>query len=288
MYPKVSVIVPVYNVEAYLSRCLDSLIKQTLKEIEIICVDDESTDNSLAILNSYAQADNRIQVITQKNKRQGGARNTGFDKAKGEYILYIDSDDWVDFDYCEKLYDAAVRNLADVACISILKHYATHSKWVLRFSKEIVYHSLEDKYMSCKCPPDFHPINKLIKRESLLQLGLRFKEHVQYEDVEYIMQVLGELGDLVTVPGSCYHYMVRGNSTVKGRNTIEKQWNKYIAHKNFVRYADLKGLSLKQKYRSFTKRVYGWGGICLLKLKECDGVETWRLFDILPVWKRKL
>ena len=90
--PKVSVIVPVYNTEEYLCKCLDSIIEQTLKEIEIICIDDGSNDNSLDILKNYAKKDKRITVISQKNLHAGVARNAGITVAKGEYLSFLDSD----------------------------------------------------------------------------------------------------------------------------------------------------------------------------------------------------
>ena len=93
---KISVIVPVYNVEKYLKRCLNSLVNQTYTNIEIICVNDGSKDNSLNILNEYAQKDNRIVVISQENQGQGIARNKGLEIAKGDYIGFIDPDDFID------------------------------------------------------------------------------------------------------------------------------------------------------------------------------------------------
>lgn len=102
--PKVSVIIPVYNTEEYLRQCLDSVINQTLKEIEIICVDDGSMDNSLKILKEYAAKDKRMTVITQENLYAGVARNAGLAVAKGEYVHFLDSDDWVDLDTYEELY----------------------------------------------------------------------------------------------------------------------------------------------------------------------------------------
>ena len=107
MEPKVSVIIPVYNVEPFLARCLDSVVGQTLRGIEIICVDDGSPDRSIDILNRYAAQDDRIRVISQENRGLGGARNRGFDAATGEFILFVDSDDWIDPAYCERLYEAA-------------------------------------------------------------------------------------------------------------------------------------------------------------------------------------
>lgn len=111
---KVSVIIPVYNVEPYLRECLNSVINQTLKNIEIICIDDSSTDNSLEILQEYAAKDQRFKIITQQNQGQGIARNKGIDLAQGEYIQFIDPDDWVETDMLEKLYSFANKKSANV------------------------------------------------------------------------------------------------------------------------------------------------------------------------------
>lgn len=102
---KVSVIIPVYNVEKYLRQCLDSVINQTLSDIEIICVDDGSTDSSLAILEEYANKDDRIKILKQQNQYAGVARNNGIKIANGEYIHFLDSDDWLDLDSYERLYN---------------------------------------------------------------------------------------------------------------------------------------------------------------------------------------
>lgn len=118
---KVSIIVPVYNVEKYLKRCLDSLVNQTLKDIEIICVNDGSTDGSLAILNEYVRNDDRIVVINQENSGQSVARNRGIDVAKGEYIGFVDSDDWVCEDYFERLHNSAIQNNAEIAVGGIIR-----------------------------------------------------------------------------------------------------------------------------------------------------------------------
>ena len=104
---KVSVVIPVYNVERYLRQCLDSVINQTLKEIEIIIVNDGSKDSSLSIIKEYAAADNRITVIDKPNGGYGESMNRGFDKATGEYIGIIESDDYAELDMFEKLYATA-------------------------------------------------------------------------------------------------------------------------------------------------------------------------------------
>ena len=121
--PKVSIIVPVYRVEKYLRRCLYNLVFQTLQEIEIICINDASPDNSLHILQEFTKYDKRIKIINFKeNKGVAIARNEGMKVAKGEYIGFIDSDDYVDLDFYEKLYNAAIKNNADVVKSNIYTH----------------------------------------------------------------------------------------------------------------------------------------------------------------------
>tara|TARA_Y100000590_G_scaffold467301_1_gene645738 strand:+ start:4506 stop:5474 length:969 start_codon:yes stop_codon:yes gene_type:complete len=118
--PKVSIIIPVYNVEKYLKRCLESVCNQTLQDIEIICVNDFSPDNSMDILNIYANNDKRIKIIDFKeNKGVAVARNSGMDIARGQYLAFLDSDDWVDLDYYEKLYNIAEQNDSDLAIANI-------------------------------------------------------------------------------------------------------------------------------------------------------------------------
>ena len=111
---KVSIIVPVYNVEKYLGKCLESLLVQTLKDIEIICVNDGSTDDSLAVLQNFAAEDKRIKVINQVNKGVSAARNAGLDNACGEYVMFVDSDDWIEPETCAECYEKIVADKADL------------------------------------------------------------------------------------------------------------------------------------------------------------------------------
>ena len=126
---KVSVVVPVYNAEKYLEPCLDSLRKQTLKEIEIICVNDGSTDKSGEILAEYAAHDKRIKVITQENQYIGAARNRGIEAATGEYVGFVDSDDIVSPNYFEDLYNAAKKYNTDVAIAGEVYTLSLHRPW---------------------------------------------------------------------------------------------------------------------------------------------------------------
>lgn len=112
--PKVSVIIPVYNAGKYLAECLDSVVGQTLKEIEIICIDDGSEDSSLEVLREYAGKDDRISVYTQRNFGLAETRNRGLKKARGEYVEFLDSDDWLENETAEKLYEACEKNRLDI------------------------------------------------------------------------------------------------------------------------------------------------------------------------------
>ena len=118
--PKVSIIIPVYNVEKYLRQALDSVVNQTLKDIEIICIDDCSTDGSYEILQEYASKDDRIIVLKQEtNQGVSIARNTGLEIAKGEYIMFLDSDDWLDITTCQKTYEKIIQNNIDMMCFGV-------------------------------------------------------------------------------------------------------------------------------------------------------------------------
>ena len=147
---KVSIIVPVYNTEKYLPKCLSSLISQSLPEIEIITIDDGSTDNSYQILLEYAQKDSRIKVLQQENSKQGAARNRGVEIAQGEYIGFVDSDDWIDSDFFEKLYNAAVEKSSDIAVASILKHKGSYQKFNVEYPVVLRGTTTNSKFRLCE------------------------------------------------------------------------------------------------------------------------------------------
>lgn len=131
--PLVSIIVPVYNVEKYLSQCLDSLVNQTYRNLEIVCVNDETPDNSAAILKQYAEKDSRIKIFEQKNMGLSGARNTGMKNAHGDYVMCVDSDDWIDLETCEQAVSAALKHNADLVMWSYVREFDDRSADKLMF-----------------------------------------------------------------------------------------------------------------------------------------------------------
>lgn len=135
--PKVSIIIPCYNMEKYIERCLDSVQKQLLSDIEIICVDDKSTDNTLSILKSRAEKDSRIRIIEQeKNMGVAVARNTAIDAATGEYIGFVDADDYVDLDYYKKLYNGAIKDEAEISKGLFVVIEPDGRRWITPYSTE--------------------------------------------------------------------------------------------------------------------------------------------------------
>lgn len=141
--PKVSIIVPIYNVEPYLRQCLDSLVNQTYKNIEIICVDDGSTDASSEILTEYALKSSKVRVIRQENSGLSAARNVGFSFATGKYVMYVDSDDWIDVCTCEKAVFKAEEHAADLVMWPYIREFPNHSAPKAIFSEEKTFTSAE-------------------------------------------------------------------------------------------------------------------------------------------------
>ncbi len=143
--PKVSVIIPIYNTEKYLSQCLESICSQTLKEIEIICINDGSTDSSSEILKNFASKDSRIIIINQQNSGQGAARNLGISKAKGEFTLCMDSDDWLEPQGLEKAYNKIKSDNADILIFDFYKFYENTQTKII-FKNTSVYNQLKTPF----------------------------------------------------------------------------------------------------------------------------------------------
>lgn len=146
MRPKISIIVPVYNVQNYLVQCLESVLHQTLEEIEVICVDDGSRDNSSKILQEYKEKDKRITVITQENQGLSGARNAALKYVTSEYVMYLDSDDWIDLETCEVAYKEIINENADIVMWSYVREFKERSLEKHIFAEErIIFEGKEVK-----------------------------------------------------------------------------------------------------------------------------------------------
>lgn len=212
--PLVSVIVPVYKVEPYLHRCVDSILAQTYHNLEIILVDDGSPDNCGKICDEYARKDKRIKVIHKKNGGQSEARNVGLDVAKGEYVTFIDSDDWIHNQYIEILYNDIIQANADVSMCTFVrisamnnndKKISTHKVEVLN-KEQAIERTLYQKKL------DSSPWDKLYKRN--LFDSLRFTVGRIYEDLEIIYQIYDRAVILTYTDEALYYYFYREDSTL--------------------------------------------------------------------------
>jgi len=214
--PKVSVIIPVYNVEEYLEECLDSVINQTLNEIEIICVNDGSTDNSLKILERYSHKDNRIKIITQKNCGLGCARNSGIKEAKGEYILFLDSDDYILKDTCEQLYENAYSNNSDAVIFKISRfnensfNYSNPAFGLDNIFKDEDFLNFTFRYNDIKkyvLNASYSACLKLYKKSFLDSYNdFQFSVSTAYEDVLFHVKLMLRASRLSFSPNYFYCY----------------------------------------------------------------------------------
>lgn len=205
---KVSVIVPVYNVEKYLRTCMESLVTQTLEDIEIIVVNDGSSDNSQAILEEYEQRyPQKIMVYKIENHGVSYARNYGARYAEGEYLLFVDSDDYIEPTMCQKLYEKAIRDGNDLVICGYNNVYEMEPGDKKR--KFDVYTPVNQNFSLEECPYEMlnispFPWDKLIKRELFLQLF--FPEGLRFEDLEFVLKVLCLAGNIGIVKEALYNY----------------------------------------------------------------------------------
>lgn len=218
---RVSVVIPVYNIEAHLRQCLDSVAAQTLDDIEVLCVDDGSTDQSPAILAEYAAKDPRFRVITQENGGPGVARNTGMTQATGEYLIFLDSDDWFEPDFLMTMLTRAETAGADVTvCRAREFDTATGqglpSEWMLQLDglpEELIFSPREI------APHLFRftwgwPWDKLYRREYLRKEGLCYPPLPNSEDLSFVFLSLAAAGKIAVVDKLLVHHRVNRGASV--------------------------------------------------------------------------
>lgn len=217
---KVSVIIPVYNTEEYLEECLDSIVNQTLKEIEIFCIDDGSTDNSLSILERYAEKDDRITVISQPNKGQGASRNRAMDLASGKYIYFMDSDDFIDLGTLKTTYDVCEEKSLDFAMFQLINYNdVTHEFYDSDYyNMKDLSNEIKGEVFNYKDVPDLmfllavSPCNKLFNREFLLKVNARFPENLKFEDNVFYYNVYLQAERIFFIEKHMYKRRRRANS----------------------------------------------------------------------------
>ena len=203
----ISVIVPIFNAGAYLAKCIESLIHQPYTALQIILVNDGSTDDSLVIAQQYAAQDSRIEVYTQTNQGQSVARNLGLQYAKGEYISFVDADDYVDNDF----YTVLMQHIGDLDCVQIgYKRVSAQGKVLLE-----------------KLPKHFYqftsPCMRLYRRELFTKHDLRFPSGMIYEDVVFSLDFWGTKPSYRILSYTGYNYLANTSSTTAMRNLVAKE-----------------------------------------------------------------
>lgn len=214
--PKISIIIPVYNTSEYLSRCLDSICTQTFHDIEIICVNDCSIDNSLSILYSFYNHDSRIKIINfEKNCGPGAARNAGLLASKGEYIGFVDSDDKISPNFCEKLYSKAISTQSDIVCGG-MEQYRLNGKIIT--DKEKKEYIKKNKAFFCS---GF--TTAIYNTNMLHKFKIKFKEGIpRAEDAAFLLKSVSVCNHIAVVNDTIYYYLRRNDGQDTKKLSFEK------------------------------------------------------------------
>lgn len=245
----ISIIVPIYNSEKTIGRCVESIINQTYKNLEIILVDDESKDASRKICDEFAKKDSRITVIGKSNGGVSSARNRGLYHATGEYVMFVDSDDYISLNMCEVLYSKAVEYESDLVVTGI--HVIGQRRdFVLQYEKELFKSAseLENKFLELYKKAFFtSPVNKLYKK---CLINNFFRENIHLgEDLIFNLQYMEKCHNIITIRESLYHYYNYNESSLSKKKMINWEYmieckNQEIfqfIHNNFLNYQQAAG-----------------------------------------------
>jgi len=220
---KLSIIIPVFNTEKFLTKCIDSCLKQDINkhDYEIIIINDGSTDNSLEIINNYFKNNDNVYVFSQSNKKQGSARNNGLSRATGEYIWFIDSDDWINENVLKEIIDYANEKKPDILRFDAINHLPNQSTQQ-RSSKHIpgkIYNGnnvfLENKFSICV---PFH----LFKKSFLIENKFQFIENIFFEDNEFMVKAFYMANKFQYYNKTLYNVRIRYNSSSRNKDIFRK------------------------------------------------------------------
>lgn len=280
----ISVIIPVYNVEQYLPQCVESVINQTYTNLQIILVNDGSTDKSGEICDKFAEIDNRICVIHKENGGLSSARNAGLNIAKGEYIIFLDSDDyWCDCYCLEKLSNELKNEEIDIIIFGMKKYYQIDNKFGGEhipemsnrdvFDNEKITYTLmqNNEYIACAC-------DKVIKRSLIEKNGLRFVEGQLSEDIEWCAKLLLLNPVIRTVPECFYVYRQQNSSSIT--NNIARRNIENVCD-IVARYADIGLKENNVELLNYTANQY------LLWMTVSNLVPKSEIKDLLSIMKSK-
>ncbi len=259
---KITIIVPVYNVEEYVGRCLESIITQTHANLEIIVVNDGSDDNSMDVVEKFSTIDNRFVVVNQKNLGLSLARNCGLDIATGDYVLFVDSDDWLDPEACERLLDVALETNADVVVFGLM---LVAPNWVIERKQFKFESSLSgEEYLLAAMQSDgFTPTacNKFYKKDVVS--GVRFPPGLRYEDIYFTAAVLASSATVFIEGGVFYYYQKFREHSITSLVGVENyndlkmiyyELEKYLRHNGKSKVSENVYFKL-DKFERFNKEI---------------------------------
>ena len=246
----ISIIIPVYNAEPYLEKCLTSVLGQTHSEIEVILIDDCSTDNSVEIINAYANSDSRVRVFqNEKNSLIGVSRNLGIREAKGEYIWFVDADDWLDLDACNYIVTALKENEnTDLMLFGYERHLPDK-----RIKKKIPSSQINSEnafafYLQLRkgfCPMC---LAYVYSKELLIRHQIFFRENVYYEDVAFSAKAIYFMKNIFILQKSLYHYNRENQSSITSTKSKKKIKDLISAHEDIQNF--LVNENVLQKYQN--------------------------------------
>lgn len=282
---EVSIIMPVYNSEKYLPDCLNSIFNQSYQNFDLICVNDGSTDDSLFILNEYANKyKNKMKIITINNTGQANARNIGIQKADGRYVMFVDSDDILNESLLEKLYAKASSEDADIAICNLDRIFDEHIKGAFKNFKYDTQINIAKKTTIYEQPEIIcflhgAPYGKLIRRSFMEKYNIRFLKGYIYEDQAFTQELLSTNPTIVQIPEKLYVYKVHDHSTMTSKTSkIEDMFHifNYIydiykekgLHKKFKKELDylcLYHIMIGTSFRMWRSGKYG----LLESIKKC-------------------
>ncbi len=275
--PKVSVIVPVYKVEKYLRKCVDSILNQTFSDFELWLVDDGSPDNCPAICDEYAEKDNRIKVIHKANGGLSDARNAALDVMTGEYVTFVDSDDYIAPDMLETFYDAIVRNNADIAVGNIkgVSENGELSDFYVPFTKETILSGTD--LLQTMCIPCAQ--NRLYKTS--IFKDLRYPVGRLYEDLFIYHKILAQINKMVMTGKTAYYYLVRSGSIMHGEYNIHFT---DIIDAIKVRYEWLDSIGQTKLANETRMFIYSRSAVAYAHLDKNDPTHAKRLKEIRKIY----
>ena len=251
--PKLSIIVPVYKVEQYIHKCVDSILNQTFTDFELILVDDGSPDNCGKICDEYAQKDKRVRVIHKENGGLSDARNAGLEEAVGEYVSFIDSDDWVDLDLYSDVLAYACTNQLDVVCFDVYEVKGEKIKVQNRYDENKVFSGEDALYKILTDEIDNSACSKVYKRD--LWNEVKFPVGKCFEDVATTYKVFHKAIKVGYYKRAYYYYVKREGSIVASSFSAVKRFDYFIGYKDRFYFAQKHCQKAVEKCKMFAVRA---------------------------------